>query len=148
MVEVDLTAVLFAASFIAFVLFMQLIFFGPVGKNIGKRETAIEADKQKTLDLIKQIEFQIAQFKEDPEIIAARREASELVSTAKQEASDSKQKIVAENATELKATRERQLLALEAERDQVIKNLEAPIKEVTRLMVSKLLGGLKEELKV
>ncbi len=141
MVNIDFTAVFFAVSFIVFMGLMQLLFFGPVSSKINQREGTITSNKEKTRSLIKEIEHKISQFKEDPEILAARSEANELISAAKSEASDARAKFVTETATNLKATKEKQISMLETERNQIIKNLEGPIKEITTLMVGKLVAG-------
>ncbi len=147
MVTIDFTAVYFALSFILFMGLMQLIFWGPVGTKINQRETAINTDKEKTRSLTREIESKISQFKEDPEIIAARSEASQLVNSAKQEASEAKYKFIEETTATLKASKEKQINDLESQRNQIIKNLEGPIKEITSLMVSKLVSGASIKLK-
>ncbi len=152
MVELDFTALVFALSFILFIGLMQLVFFTPVANKIHQRENEINRDKDKSKSLVQEIQERIAKFKDDPEVLAARREAHDLINQAKSEASEAKSRLVTETSTELKAYKTKQTQVLESERNQVIKNLEGPIKEITGLMVGKLVSGasikLKEELKV
>lgn len=147
MVTIDFTAVYFALSFILFMGLMQLIFWAPVSSKINQRENAINTDKEKTRSLTREIESKISKFKEDPEIIAARSEASELVNAAKLEANEAKYRFIEEAASNLKSSKDKQVSALESERNQIIKNLEGPIKEITSLMVSKLVSGANIKLK-
>ncbi len=152
MVEINFTALVFTLSFIAFLGLMQLVFFAPVATKINQRESEVARDKNKTKTLIQEIEEKISKFKDDPEVLAARKEANDLINAAKTEAHEAKNKLVAEISTELKERKDTNAKNLQQERDQIIKNLEGPIKEITSLMVSKLVSGasikLKEELVV
>ncbi len=152
MVEINFTALVFTLSFIAFLGLMQLVFFTPVATKINLRESEVARDKNKTKSLIQEIEDKISKFKDDPEVLAARKEANELINAAKTEAHEAKSKLVAEVSVELKDRKDSSAKSLQQERDLIIKNLEGPIKEITSLMVAKLVSGasikLKEELTV
>jgi len=152
MISLDFTTLVFALSFIAFIALMQLVFFAPVSDKIAEREGKLDANKTFTINLVQEIQAKIAKFKDDPELVAARTQAHEIINAAKTEATEAKTKLIADTIDELKTRKEKQSQLFENERIQIIKNLEGPIKEITHLMVTKLLGGtsikVKEELKV
>lgn len=147
MVEINFSALVFTLSFIVFLGLMQLLFFAPVASKIDQREREIGRDKNKTKSLVQEIEEKISKFKDDPEVLAARKEANELINSAKTEAQEAKNKLVAQISNELKDSKETKAKTLEQEQRQIIKNLEGPIKEITSLMVSKLVSGANIKLK-
>lgn len=153
MISIDFTALIFAISFVLFIGLMYIFFFQPVQRILEQREGSVSGNKDASSSLYQQIDEKTKLLKSDPEILESRKEASEIIAKAKQEASQARQSFLDESNAELKAKRERNITALEQEKEATIKNLEAPIKEITTLMVNKLIGvekniQIKEEISV
>ncbi len=143
MVSIDFTALFFGLSFLVFLGLMQLVFWGPIGRKLSQRETSISQTKQKTQALIAELEHKISLLREDPEIVSAQKQASELISRAKFEANETRTKLISEINSELEQQRNSSLSQLEADRNQVLLNLDPAIKEISELIVSSIVSQEK-----
>jgi len=143
-VSVDFTLVLFTASFILFIYLMNLLFFSPLRTVINSREGKIKANRRKTESLVEEVESKIEAFKDDEFIKNARAESSRLISEANSEAANKRQALINETAEQLKQKKAKNHSAIEKEKSQILKNLEGPIKEITHLMVGKVLSNAND----
>ncbi len=134
---IDFTTLAFIPSFIVFIILMNMVFFKPVKKVLAERDTVLDSDKNRTKDAILQAESKVEHYEEA--LAEARHKASEILSKSNEEAHRKKQELVMANSDELRAKKHSASETLESEKDKAISNLSSTIREITALMVGKIL---------
>ena len=137
MVEIDFTALIFLPTFLLFLALMKAVFFDRVSATIKERDKNVAINKEKTDAFINKAESKVSNYEDD--LAEARKKANEILSKANAEAQSSRKDLLAEADADVKEKRFSELAALEDEKNKTINNLSSTIKEITGLMVGKIL---------
>lgn len=135
--SIDFTAVVFGASFVAFIFLMNLFFFSPMEKFFKKRENLIDGNQKKAKELITDFEGKVESYEE--KLAEARSKASEILASAIEESKVKKESIVNEALKEIEASRNSALVEIESNRKDLVAELSGTIREISALMTEKIL---------
>lgn len=138
MVEIDFTIVPFIISFLLFMFLMNMVFFKPVAKVIREREGSKSSDQDSTQYLIEQADSKVEQYQEN--IHNAQKEATAIVAEALEQANDKKQSMIDHAVADIDTHKLGAIESISKEQIEIIKGLNATVKELTSLMVGKILS--------
>ena len=143
MVEINFTFVLFTASFIAFILLMKLAFFDPVRNVIQERESAIEKDLEESKLAIADIAKADSGDSSPTQILKeAKLKSHQIVSDVMNEANKERLEMVNKELKSLKANTDNTILGLEKEQNEILKNLDSYVSELSKEALDKLMAEL------
>lgn len=138
LLEINLTIVLFALSFLVFIYLLNLTLYKPVGEIIESRKNLINSEYTKAKEFTGEANNIIEGYKS--QIKSARQEAHNIIQEGINEAQKKKQEKISILNTALTKEKEEALIKIKEEVKQAMKGLEGEIKKLTRLITNKVLG--------
>lgn len=137
MIELNFTLVVFSVSFLVFVGLMNIIFFKPVSAVIEKRENTLNSDKTQREKLHKEIEQRLKDY--EANLAKSKAKAAHVLEEAQEAATKEKETMMAATVKELNEEKTKEYASLDKEKEAIFKELREPIKEITSLLVSRVL---------
>lgn len=116
---------------------MNELFFKRVAKVVAERDGIAGTDKAKTEEMLSTIEQKVAQYEE--ELSAARKKSSVIIHAASEEAEEHKHNAMTQAGSEIDANKNSAMEKVESERQSSIADLGSTIRDITSLMVAKVL---------
>ncbi len=138
LLELNFTLILFAASFLVFIYFLNLTLFKPVGKVIEKRKELIEGEHLQAKDLRDEANKLLDNYTK--QIKLARQESQGLIQESINQTQKIKQEKINVITTELSKEKEEALKQIKKEQEIALKQLEAQINLLKDLITNKVLG--------
>ncbi len=138
MVEVNYTLIIQTINFLVMLWFLNRFIFKPVLKHIDERDRKMGAMSEEVEDLAKRGEAALAKY--ETEIREIRREASEAVSSARQESLGIQAKILDEARADFKKTIDKSRKEMEKEVSIASESLKKDLDRFAGSLAEKILG--------
>ncbi|MBI3308905.1 MAG: hypothetical protein HYZ79_05990 [Candidatus Melainabacteria bacterium] len=138
LLEVNLTMIIFAVSFLIFIYLLNLTLFKPVGKVVEERKNVVGGSYTKAKNISGEISSILSGYEQ--KIKAARFEAKQIVDEAVAEAKLNKSSSIAGVLKTLNEEKQAAVHRIKKERQEREKELQGKINELKDLITNKVLG--------
>lgn len=136
--EVNLTMIIFAISFLVFIYLLNLTLFKPVGKIVEKRKSLIESSYEKSKELSNEATKIIEEHKQ--KIKVARVSAKNIVEEVSLEARSKREEKISMLMESLLNEKEAAILKIKQEEKIRKEELNEKVTELKDLIINKMLG--------
>jgi len=138
MVEVNYTLVIQTINFLVMLWFLNRFIFRPVLKHIDERDRKMDAMNKEVENLARRGEAALEKY--ETEIREIRHEASEIISSARQESLDIQLKILEEARGDFKKTIDKSRKEMEKEVSIASESLKKDLDHFAGSLAGKILG--------